>query len=205
MEHCYSSTTIYFENGRTTWCKAQNNQIHSESKPSSDSPKDTKHLSLPFPFQSMSSDGLYSSNANLVLKGIMGLHAMGEINKILEARGANASNTSYYLVSFTVLLLYFPPDWTTTLGYGQCLRTRMVTPGRFFRPRCGELWIEFDMGDDIQSFRSQVAWCTIHSRKGDIDIRIVSCRDSSHLRQLDLRTPSVMVYQSQCEWWVLPL
>jgi len=67
-------------------------------------------MSLPFSFQSMSSDGLYSSNANLVLKGIMGLHAMGEINKILEVSGADPSKTSYYLVSFTVLLLYFPPD-----------------------------------------------------------------------------------------------
>jgi len=52
----------------------------------------------------MSSDELYSSNANLELKGIMGLYAMGEINKILEARGADPSNTSYYLVSFIALL-----------------------------------------------------------------------------------------------------
>jgi len=76
----------------------------------------------------------------------------------------------------------------------------MVTSGRFFRPCRGELWVEFDMGDDIQSFRSQVAGCTDHSPKGEVDIRIVSRRYSSHLRRLDLRTPSVMVYQSQLQW-----
>jgi hypothetical protein len=52
----------------------------------------------------MSSDGLYSSNANLALKGIMGLYAMGKINKILEARGADASKTSYYSVSYIISL-----------------------------------------------------------------------------------------------------
>ena len=48
----------------------------------------------------MSSDGLYNSDANLVLKGIMGVYAMGKINGILEARGADASKTSYYLVGY---------------------------------------------------------------------------------------------------------
>jgi hypothetical protein len=48
----------------------------------------------------MSSDGLYNSDANLALKGIMGLYAMGQINRILEARGADPSKTSYYLVTF---------------------------------------------------------------------------------------------------------
>ena len=52
----------------------------------------------------MSSDGLYTSSANLALKGIMGLYAMGEINKVLEARGTNASETAYYSVSYTIML-----------------------------------------------------------------------------------------------------
>jgi hypothetical protein len=56
----------------------------------------------------MSSDGLYSSNANLAFKGIMGLYAMGKINGILEARGADSSKTSYYLVSY--VNLRFPPE-----------------------------------------------------------------------------------------------
>ena len=54
----------------------------------------------------MSSDGLYSSNVNLALKGIMGLYAMGKINGVLEARGADASKTSYYSVSY-IGWLYF--------------------------------------------------------------------------------------------------
>jgi hypothetical protein len=52
----------------------------------------------------MSSDALYSSNANLALKGIMGLYAMGKINKILEPRGADSSKTSYYSVSYIISL-----------------------------------------------------------------------------------------------------
>src|SRR6266571_1027803 len=52
----------------------------------------------------MSSDGLYSSQANLALKGIVGLYAMGQINKVLEARGADPSKTAYYLVSDTSYL-----------------------------------------------------------------------------------------------------
>jgi hypothetical protein len=34
----------------------------------------------------------------------MGLYAMGKINSILETRGADASRTSYYLVSYIVWL-----------------------------------------------------------------------------------------------------
>jgi len=52
----------------------------------------------------MSSDALYSSNANLALKGIMGLYAMGKINEILEARGADSSKSSYYSVSHIISL-----------------------------------------------------------------------------------------------------
>jgi hypothetical protein len=58
----------------------------------------------------MSSDGLYSSNVNLALKGILGLYAMGKINKILEGRGADASQTSYYLVTYIIWLSFMVPS-----------------------------------------------------------------------------------------------
>jgi len=36
--------------------------------------------------------------SNLALKGIMGIYAMGRINKALEVRGADPAKTTYYLV-----------------------------------------------------------------------------------------------------------
>jgi len=99
MEHCYLSTTIYCDNGQTIWCKSQNNQVHSKLNPC---PREAKHLTKTVIFVSMSSDELYSSTVNLALKGIVGLYAMGEINRILEARGADTSKSSYYLVSYII-------------------------------------------------------------------------------------------------------
>ncbi len=49
--------------------------------------------------KSATADGILSATSNLVLKGIMGIYAMGQINKVLEARGADSSLTSHYLVS----------------------------------------------------------------------------------------------------------
>jgi len=63
-------------------------------------------------FASMSSDGSYNSNANLALKGITGLYAMGKINQILEARGADPSKTSHYLVGYTSWPVLFVFLWT---------------------------------------------------------------------------------------------
>lgn len=87
------------KSGQTSWCKARSKQVHSEFE------NDLRLLERLFTILgSMSSDGLYSSNANLALKGIMGLYAMGEINKILEARGADTSKTSYYSASDIIVL-----------------------------------------------------------------------------------------------------
>ena len=49
--------------------------------------------------KSVTADGLLSATSNLELKGIMGIYAMGQINKILEGRGVDSSLTSHYLVS----------------------------------------------------------------------------------------------------------
>lgn len=49
---------------------------------------------------SVTSDGLKTpNNSNLALKGILGIYAMGQINKVLEKRGKEASTTQYYNVS----------------------------------------------------------------------------------------------------------
>jgi hypothetical protein len=48
---------------------------------------------------SLTSDNI-AETSNLALKAIMGIYAMGNINKILEARGADSANTKHYLVSF---------------------------------------------------------------------------------------------------------
>ena len=49
--------------------------------------------------KSPTADGLLGATSNVVIKGIMGIYAMGQINKILEAVGADSSLTSHYLVS----------------------------------------------------------------------------------------------------------
>lgn len=51
---------------------------------------------------SLSSDNI-AETSNLALKAIMGIYAMGTINRILEARGADPAKTAYYLVSFSSL------------------------------------------------------------------------------------------------------
>jgi hypothetical protein len=48
---------------------------------------------------SLASDNI-PETSNLALKAIMGIYAMGNINQILEARGADPAKTKYYLVSF---------------------------------------------------------------------------------------------------------
>jgi len=78
----------------------------------------------------------------------MGLYAMGKINGVLEARGADASKTSFTPSRWLALFL---PDVIGSLGYGQSICTRLAKRGRFFGPRHGELWIELDMGIDIQT------------------------------------------------------
>jgi hypothetical protein len=53
---------------------------------------------------SLSSDNI-AETSNVALKAIMGIYAMGHINRILEARGADSAKTKYYLVSFSFLSL----------------------------------------------------------------------------------------------------
>lgn len=53
----------------------------------------------------MTADGILGETSNLVIKGITGIYAMGKINQVLEATGADPNTTSYYLVSW--FYLYF--------------------------------------------------------------------------------------------------
>jgi hypothetical protein len=48
---------------------------------------------------SLASDNI-PETSNLALKSIMGIYAMGNINQILEPRGADPAKTKHYLVSF---------------------------------------------------------------------------------------------------------
>jgi hypothetical protein len=48
---------------------------------------------------SLASDNI-PETSNLALKAIMGIYAMGSINQILEARGADPAKTKHYLVRF---------------------------------------------------------------------------------------------------------
>ena len=47
----------------------------------------------------MTADGIFGETSNLVIKGITGIYAMGKVNQVLEATGADPNRTSYYLVS----------------------------------------------------------------------------------------------------------
>jgi len=49
--------------------------------------------------KSPTADGLLGATSNFMLNGIMGIYAMGQINKVLEAVGADSSLTSHFLVS----------------------------------------------------------------------------------------------------------
>ena len=49
--------------------------------------------------KSPTADGLLGATSNFMLNSIMGIYAMGQINKVLEAVGADSSLTSHYLVS----------------------------------------------------------------------------------------------------------
>jgi len=49
--------------------------------------------------KSPTADGLLGATSNSMLNSIMGIYAMGQINKVLEAVGADSSLTSHYLVS----------------------------------------------------------------------------------------------------------
>ncbi len=74
---------------------------------------------------SISADGLVATS-NLALKGITGIYAMGKINKVLESSGADPSKTSYYLVSFPVVLSHLKLIWTnkdTAKNYSQQWQT----------------------------------------------------------------------------------
>src|SRR5260221_7798576 len=62
----------------------------------------TKHFCLA---SSLASDDI-AETSNVALKAIMGIYAMGHINRILEARGANSAKTKYYLVSFFHCFLF---------------------------------------------------------------------------------------------------
>jgi hypothetical protein len=84
MEHCYSATTIYYENGQTTWCEAPDN--HGELKST---------LSL-YCWRGLTATHALAFWKHVIgwvvqlkcepcIKGIMGLYAMGKINSILEA------------------------------------------------------------------------------------------------------------------------
>jgi hypothetical protein len=75
---------------------------------------------------SISADGLVATS-NLALKGITGIYAMGKINKVLESSGADPSKTSYYLVSFPVVLSHRKLIWTNK-GYGEKLLSTMADP-----------------------------------------------------------------------------
>ena len=48
---------------------------------------------------SLASDHI-PETSNLALKAIMGIYAMGNINQILEPRGADPAKTKHYLVGF---------------------------------------------------------------------------------------------------------
>ena len=50
-----------------------------------------------FASSSLASDNI-PETSNLALKAIMGIYAMGNINQILEARGADPAKTKQYLV-----------------------------------------------------------------------------------------------------------
>lgn len=58
----------------------------------------TLETSLTMCGPSLTSDNI-AETSNLALKAIMGIYAMGNINKILEVRGADSTDTGNYLVS----------------------------------------------------------------------------------------------------------
>src|SRR6266542_198241 len=87
--------------------------------------------------QSATADGVFGATSNLVLKGIMGIYAMGQINKVLEARGADLSLTLHYLVSFSchpVAALRALLKWIANLNqdtarnFAQQWRNSVLTP-----------------------------------------------------------------------------
>jgi len=61
----------------------------------------------------------------------------------------------------------FPLDLVIRLGHSQSVRKWLAKPSRFFRSHHDNLWSEFDMGNGLQSVRTQVAGCDYYSWKGE--------------------------------------
>lgn len=120
----------------------------------------TKTIAFIFYSSTTSADWVVNATSNLALKGIMGIYAMGQINKAL------GRDPTYYLVRCSTLsIITFLRG--KNAGDSKQLCTKMANPCPDFRSCYGSIWKHNFVGSIVQPICSEVAWCGYYSAVGE--------------------------------------
>ena len=101
---------------------------------------------------SLASDHI-PETSNLALKAIMGIYAMGNINQILEPRGADPAKTKHYLVGFFSAFFF-----NQFVKSGQCLN--FLTFGQDTATSYAKQWesLAFSYDHVTSTYGSTASW-----------------------------------------------